>query len=261
MKHRFIVFLLVCAALLFYSQRTKALASEEKAEVGTTAEEAAADDKNMSDSAWKEMAEEGTAEEETAGDGAKTMAFPQVGFTAEFPLEILDLTGVFGATGGVEMERDCGITYVSFEYCAMTKDEYRKINEKENASLWDTLKVLRRTARLFTVYGVDGGRDFSAINEYMNDLLEEDRAQEIAKAGEYTFYLYSEPYPNLFGDESAYEKRIGEEFSEEYRSVLQISTDAVKGAEFYEPEPTYLDMDGTVMSFETVDMDGNRVNS
>ena len=251
MKHRGTGILAACALLACCLQSGGAFASEGK----KLRENAAA--WNMEEAPDEDVpAEIGTS----AGED-KIMTFPRAGISIEFPAEVSEIMGVLSASGGAEMERGCGVTYVCLDYCAMPEEDYRKISENEDASLWDTIKMLKRTARFFTVYGVDGGRDFSAVNAYMGDLLEEDRAQELAKAGEYTFYLYTEPYPNIFGDESNYKKAAGEEFFGEYRRLLRLLTEAVKRAEFFEPEPTYLNTDGAVMRFETMDLDGNPVDS
>ena len=198
---------------------------------------------------------------ETAEDEGYMLDYPKAGFTILLPVNADDIQGVLEKTGGGEPERGCGITVGGLEYIAMSDADYQALNEKKVVMPWDAVNLIRKTGNLFTIYGIDGGRDFSDVNAYYENILHEEYAVEIAKAGEYTYYLYEHPYVTLFGDIEEYRDAAGTDFYEEYSRLRKLIREALEKSAFFPPLPTYLDTAGKIMSFETTDMAGNPVDS
>ena len=198
---------------------------------------------------------------ETADDTTLALEYPKAGFTIVLPEEYADTEGILEENGGAEVERGSGITVARLEYIAMSEDDYRKLNEKKVVFPWDALNLIKKTGNLFTVYGVDGGRDFSAINAYYDNILHDEYARELTTVGEYTYYLYEDPYVTLFGDLEEYEESVGPAFFAEYSGLREAVREALEQGDFSEPEPTYLETSGKIMAFETVDLEGNPVSS
>ena len=205
-----------------------------------------------------------TADSAQSADAADDYCFrfPQAGFTITFPEEVGEsIMGVLETQGGVELERDCGITMAGMDYYALPEEDYRKITEAQDLSLFAAIRLLKCGGSLFTIYGVDGGRDFSAVNDYLDGSLDEDCAVKIAEAGGYTYYYYEKPQPNIFGDHDAYRENVGEDFYDEYIRLKSLARKAAEEGEYYTPLPTYLDLDGTALAFETSDLNGNHISS
>ena len=156
-------------------------------------------------------------------------------YTDEFNEE--NLKGVFDDRPSGKI--DDGLYYATFIYYAMSEEE---------------LNIIVGT--LAVVYGID----YTKISEKNLAIQESiaDMVTEIATAGDVVFYRY-----NLEDSEETltYLSGIAPAYQEEYRTLQAAFNEVLKNAEYYTPVIRGEELVGTVISFETTDLDGNPVKS
>jgi thiol-disulfide isomerase/thioredoxin len=175
-------------------------------------------------------------------------------FTDEFRNE--NLKGIFNHRPSGMI--DDGLYYASFIYYAMSEEELNMIAEKgeDEISEADRELISSKVGTLAVVYGIDYTKiseENLAIQESIADMV-----TEIATAGDVVFYRY-----NLEDAEETltYLSGIAPAYQEEYRTLQAAFNEVLKNAEYYTPVIRGEELVGTVISFETTDLDGNPVRS
>ena len=188
----------------------------------------------------------------------ETIAYEDNGFTLtytdEFNNENLKGSFVDSPSGMI----DDGLFYAKFNYLAMSDEELNLMIEKSMGEFTEAdLDLIRsKHGTLAIVYGID----FTKISDENLEIHKsmEDRVTEIAKAGDVVFYRY-----NLEDAEDTltYLAGIAPVYQEEYKTLQAAFDKVLENAEFYVPFIRGEDLVGTVISFETTDLDGNPVKS
>ena len=188
------------------------------------------------------------------------MDFKSMGFSFRLTdaLKSEKRRGFLSLSGGEELGYASGIYNIDLLYVGMDMDEYKEIASKTELTQEEQTKLQDAVWYLFRVFCVSEGRDFSAactlLQEDYGIGLNEEYAEEIAKAGDYTFYRYNEPT-------AEYREKIEPEFAEEYTALLKESDVMLEDARYTEPISPYAEYIGKPFLFDTEDMDGNPVNS
>ena len=175
-------------------------------------------------------------------------------FTDEFRNE--NLKGIFNHRPSGMI--DDGLYYASFIYYAMSEEELNMIAEKgeDEISEADRELISSKVGTLAVVYGID----YTKISEENLAIQESnaDRVTELATAGDVVFYRY-----NLedWEETKEYLAGIAPAYQEEFQNLQAALNEALQSAEFYTPFNRGEELVGTVISFETTDLDGNPVRS
>ena len=185
-------------------------------------------------------------------------AFEENGFTLTYTDEFDEdnLKGTF--TPYPSGMIDDGLYYATFNYLAMSEEELNIIMEKDMDEITDAdLELIRsKQNSLAVVYAIDATKaseENLAIHEGMADTVE-----EIGAVGDLVFYRYKLEESE---DIQAYLAGIAPAYQEEYRTLQAAFNKILENAEFYEPVIPGEELVGTVISFETTDLDGNPVKS
>ena len=190
-------------------------------------------------------------------DGGQ-VAYEENGFTVTFTddFDEENMKGFF--TDNPSGMIDDGLFYATFVYCAMSEEELDMMMDKEMDEITEAdLDLIRsKQGTLAVVYGID----FTKVSEENLAVHEgmADKVTEIGTAGDIVFYRY-----NLENDEDTlqYLAGIAPAYQEEYRTLQAAFNEMLENAEFYTPVIRGEELVGTVVSFETTDLDGNPVRS
>ena len=175
-------------------------------------------------------------------------------FTDEFRNE--NLKGIFNHRPSGMI--DDGLYYASFIYYAMSEEELNMIAEKgeDEISEADRELISSKVGTLAVVYGID----YTKISEENLAIQESvaDRVTELATAGDVVFYRY-----NLedWEETKEYLAGIAPAYQEEFQNLQAALNRILENAEYYTPVNRGEELVGTVISFETTDLDGNPVRS
>ncbi len=185
-------------------------------------------------------------------------AYEENGFTLTYTDEFSEdnLKGFF--TDNPDGMIDDGLFYATFVYCAMSEEELDMMMDKDMDEITEADVALIRSKQgtLAVVYGIDFTKvseENLAIHEGMADMV-----TEIGTAGNVVFYRYKLEDSE---DTLQYLAGIAPAYQEEYRALQAAFNDILKNAEFYTPVIRGEELVGTVISFETTDLDGNPVSS
>ena len=153
---------------------------------------------------------------------------------------------------------DDGLYYAELIYIGMSEEELSAIVEKGADEISEADKELlsSKQGTLAVVYGIDYTKvseENLAIHESMAG-----RVTELATVGDIVFYRY-----NLedYDETKEYLAGLAPAYQEEYQNLQAAFNEALKTAEFYTPVNRSEELIGTVISFETTDLDGNPVRS
>ena len=190
-------------------------------------------------------------------DGGQ-VAYEENGFTVTFTddFDEENMKGFF--TDNPSGMIDDGLFYATFVYCARSEEELDMMMDKEMDEITEAdLDLIRsKQGTLAVVYGID----FTKVSEENLAVHEgmADKVTEIGTAGDIVFYRY-----NLENDEDTlqYLAGIAPAYQEEYRTLQAAFNEMLENAEFYTPVIRGEELVGTVVSFETTDLDGNPVRS
>lgn len=180
--------------------------------------------------------------------------FDTRGFTLRFAEGSPASLGVLYPEDGGEFGEDIACVY--FYYIALPEARFYELLQKARSDAEEE-ELFGAVCPLATVYTLGSGQDFSAVSElYAAYGYERDgaHAQELARSGEYRFYLY---------DESVAEPEavLPAEYAAEYTAVAAELKAALAGADYYAPAAPCSDQVGRQLHFETSDLDGNPVSS
>ena len=188
----------------------------------------------------------------------KKETWDKMGFTLTYPEEFSNTKGIV-LPNPYPTVKD-GIYSMLFNYYAFSKEESDAFNEKTKnggLSAEDTARILDAMGNLLIVMGIDGDRSAADLLSVMNlESLEEDDLTMVGKNGDITYYAITKP--DVYGD---FADRIPPEYAEEYRRLQASLVDVLKNAEYFAPRSGSADLLGTVLRFETTDLDGNVVKS
>ena len=184
--------------------------------------------------------------------------YEENGFTLTYPDEFNEenLKGVFDDRPSGKV--DDGLYYMTFIYYAMSQEELGIIMEKEEDEYSEADKDLIRSklGTLALVYGID----YTKISDENLAVQESiaDQVTELATVGDVVFYRY-----NLEDAEDTltYLAGIAPAYQEEFRTLQAALNRSLENAEFFTPVIRGEELVGTVISFETTDLDGNPVRS
>ena len=179
-----------------------------------------------------------------------TAEMPYAGLRFVPPEQYRNTTGVLVTDGSMELEK--GTNYAYWVYCAMT--------EEEVAALYNGTSTMENPPMviLFYVFSIGGGKTFDDMNASIGGVLSGEYAREIAKVGDYTFYLYME------GPDQNFIDSIDPAYQDEYARVASAVDDVAAAFTCYEPleaPDPYADLVGSKFEFSAVDLDGNAVSS
>ena len=153
---------------------------------------------------------------------------------------------------------DDGLYYAELIYIGISEEELSAIVEKGADEISEADKELlsSKQGTLAVVYGIDYTKvseENLAIHESMAG-----RVTELATVGDIVFYRY-----NLedYDETKEYLAGLAPAYREEYQNLQAAFYEALKTAEFYTPVNRSEELIGTVISFETTDLDGNPVRS
>ena len=189
---------------------------------------------------------------------SKKETWDKMGFTLTYPEEFSDTKGIF-MPNPFPSVRD-GIYTMMFNYYTFSKEESDAFNEKTKnggLSAEDTAKILDAMGTLLIVIGIDGNRSTADLAEVVGS--EDDTGDGFTMVGKHddiTYYAITAP--DAYGD---FADRIPPEYAEEYHTLQPALVDVLKNAEYFTPRSTSTDLLGTVLQFETTDLDGNVVKS
>ncbi len=189
---------------------------------------------------------------------SKRETWDKMGFTLTYPEEFSNTKGLFLPNPSPTVHD--GIYTMMFNYYAFSKEESDVFNEKTKnggLSAEDTARILDAMGTLLIVIGIDGDRSAADLIAAMNlKGFGEDSLTMVGKNGDITYYAITTP--DAYGD---FPDKLSPELAEEYFALQTALVDVLKNAEYFTPRSTSADLLGTVLEFETVDLDGKVVKS
>ena len=183
--------------------------------------------------------------------------YEENGFTLTYPdaFKEENLKGMFDDQPSGMI--DDGLYYASFIYYALTEKELTEFVEKGDQITDADRELLRsKLGTVAVVYAID----YTKISEENRAIQETiaDTVTELATVGDIVFYRYNLEDSD---DTKKYLAGIAPEYQEEFQNLQAAFNEVLKTAEFYTPVNRGEDLVGTVISFETTDLDGNPVRS
>ena len=176
----------------------------------------------------------------------RTIDIPAMGLRFVLPQEYEDAMGLIGTDGVLEL--DSGLYYLYFYYLAVTQEEYDRMYAETPEEL------TARSQVLFYAFAVGEGKDFSEVTRLTDGALPEDGALKLGQEGEYSFYLY-------WIEDAGFSAALDDAFREEYSGLCTLKEQIAAAIACYPPVNEYTNLDGHVIRFEALDLDGNPVSS
>ena len=174
------------------------------------------------------------------GEDLCDIPMPETGITFHIPWEYLTGENTFGKLMiGVaeELAYNAGIYYTQIEYMRNGEED-----DYEHYAPYLTFICLRSNC----------DQAMLASPDFL-DMLPSVGWNELATIGDYTHYV-------IIGTDEIKADFTDEEINE-YYSLLDYAEDIIQGADYYQPENPNSEMTGQEISFQTMDLDGNPVNS
>ena len=182
----------------------------------------------------------------------------KMGFTLVYPEEFSNTKGIV-MPNPFPVVKD-GIYTMMFDYYAFSKEESDALNEKTKnggLSAEDTAKILDAMGTLLIVFGIDGDRGAAELIDVIGlEGAEEDALTMVGKNGDITYFALTDP--DAYDD---FAEKHSPEYAQEYLALQSSLVDVLKNAEYFKPHSGSADLFGTVLQFETTDLDGNVVKS
>lgn len=191
------------------------------------------------------------------GQEGNTIELPTAGVSFELPEAFSDITGGVQGSYGFELAQGCGIYAAALTYIAIPADRIAELSSKPTLTQEETEYVYPRLIDMIIIYAIDGGRGMDELNDALPQLGAIYPAEcEMGRVGEYRFYYVLDPCREGMGTDYI----LDEGFMQEYEELLAEFGD-MSWIRIYEPESLPSAQTGTVISFETTDLDGNPVKS
>ena len=184
------------------------------------------------------------------------VGFPGLGFRFLPPEIYTDTKGIVVMDGPIDLSKTVDVVFCT--YLAMTEEECAEYKEKTGTVVAENAYWIND---LFSVFTIRKGMTFSEYNTYSGKRYtraQVEKAREIGKAGDTTYYLLMEdpdrelPAPS----DPAY--------LDEYRALAGAGDEVAAGFSFQEAEATpdlYAGLQGSKIMFTAKDLDGNEVSS
>lgn len=168
---------------------------------------------------------------------------PAMGLAFTPPESFRNLKGTLLTEGTMPIDDYTFVAY--WVYLPMSRDEVsRRIANADSDP--DFLY-----SEVFDVFALSGGRDFNTFNALYGSPIKPEKVREIGRAGDTIYYLYTA------GMDEAFTESLDPVFRDEYTAIASQPDVMVSGLSFYEPAGRA----GSVVAFETTDLDGNPVSS
>ena len=199
--------------------------------------------------------------EEASGaseDSGYHFVLEKSGVIFDLPEEFKSLKGVILPGYDMEAEPGSGLFVSSLTYCAFTREKYDEQVQKKEISEVDWDFVYPRMVDFLIIYTLDDGRSLEDLTPLLSEYgLPDKNIKELGSVGDYSFFYALDPYADALDTEFTFD----EGFREDYDAAVKACGD-LSWVQFQEPEggvPTA--EEGTGISFETTDLDGNAVNA
>ena len=182
--------------------------------------------------------------------------FPEAGLTFTLPQAYLESQGVILYSDGTEYISGDGVYGTTLWYTGLEASEvYRYLTLPQSATAEEQTRFIASTLPLFTVYGINGGRDEEALRTYLvSHGVAAGEMAFLGSVGECSFFLDAQ-----VPDGESVTLAIPD-FAEEYLALLEMRDTIPDYLAFREP-PVYALLGGNVFRFETVDTEGNPISS
>ncbi|MBR1659130.1 MAG: redoxin domain-containing protein [Oscillospiraceae bacterium] len=185
-------------------------------------------------------------------DENATLDLSEIGLILHYPEEIHEVKGVYLPAGAGELGFGTGIYEADFIYFGLPRDRGMELLEKDDLTDEEYAELVNVRGILPQLFAVNGGRDYTAVNELYEGQLSNENFTEIKKVGDLTFYQYFDP---------EYDDALPEDFKEDYLKLVEIQSQAVKDAEYFAPVNPNDELIGKPFIFDAKDLDGNPVNT
>ena len=184
------------------------------------------------------------------------IVFEKTGVTVTLPEEVGELEGCFKYYG-YEAGPDSGIFDTNFTYFGVSKDWFEEYAQAEDPSEEDLEKFDGSMVSLPGILAINNNRGLKEYKEYVGNNeyeINEDDYELIKKIDDTSFFYY-------FTENTDKVENLDPDFKKEYKNLLPVMEKALKNAELVKPVGDYRDTEGKQVSFETTDMDGNKISS
>lgn len=186
----------------------------------------------------------------------KTIDLSGAGVKIEIPEEVSRMTGTVHEGLGYEVVQNSGFYISSFGYYAFPESKLEELDSLDEITDEDYNFLKNNAFLLLYVFTIDGNRGTDDANAILNDLdMNYQVSEPAATVGEYNFFIIDNPNnidPAALDVDQIYKDEIGR--------LLEIYSDHSL-IQTFEPVPADSAAEGTLISFETYDLDGNVINS
>lgn len=188
----------------------------------------------------------------------RTESFDKMGFRLTYP-DVFD--NIRGLIMPMPVGNTNGMYLLLVSYLAVTKEELEALNQNNEPGQMSEegrMKIINSTGPLLMIIGADGGQGPEEIIKKLKMENKADTARfvELARHDDITYYSIED----LDGTEKFLAK-MDPSFRDEYHALQAGMIEAMKNAEYFTPRIPGAELIGRTVSFETVDIDGNTVNS
>lgn len=170
-----------------------------------------------------------------------------------------NLHGSLGTSMGYELEQGTGVYLSALTYFAISPSDLEAMMElPEEEFTEDMMQNLRdRRGYISAVYAIDGNRSIDDVADYLSELgLDISGNEFLGTVGEYNFYYQMNPTHIDYANDTIFE----DEFVEDVNTLMEHYSDA-SHYHIFVPEAVESASEGTHISFQTVDLEGNTVDS
>ena len=170
--------------------------------------------------------------------------YPAAGITLMVPDSLLFYNqGVVDVLAADEMGYKSGVYVLYLAYIGVPEDDYYTGDYEDDSY-----------APLLEIVGLKDNYDSNALAQANNTLhMDLNQASNLGTADGVTFYATIGTDVLPAGIQSPY--------AEEYENLLQYIPDVINNSSFYAPVAPHSEQAGTSAAFQTIDLDGNTVNS
>ncbi len=205
-----------------------------------------------------------SATETAAFDRASAQEYEckEAGVTFYLPAEYQDTKGVL-AIQADDSTFGPGIYYVACNYSGVSMEWLNEAMGKEEIAQEDIQKYRESTVPVFTMIAINQNRGAQELVDAINNLFGSADSEDAAKVSDLKEIAKNEDvtYFKLLGDHTANYKNLDAEFAAEYDKLAELADAVLENADYYKPVGVYDDIVGKKISFETTDLDGNKVTS
>lgn len=199
-------------------------------------------------------------------------SFEQTGFDMDVPEYFKDYMGQIYMQDPGEPQMGGGVFFGYLGFIGRTDEEREALTElllnldkndpEDEATGDEATETYTSVGQIpfLVITAIKDGVDFDdAMNIIFNDVDDVTRVGEIGEADSYTYYYI---VPDTEKYVAPYKDILSEEMLAEYRSLAESAEDIAAGVHVKGPHPTIQPTEmGSVLSFETTDLDGNPVKS